>query len=100
MINFLYDKILQVSNMWKYVGIIIHSCPDLNSSWGSNTAVEVRAWISNNNPQETIDVIVLFHHYFPPSGEQPKKYILAHKSTNCRLYGNISQILLLYKIWG
>ena len=31
----------------------------------------------------------------------PKKYISSWvRSTNCRLYSNISQILLLYKAWG
>ena len=33
-----------------------------------------------------------------PSGEQPNNVI--SRTINCRLYSNISQILLLYKVWG
>ena len=45
-------------------------------------------------------MIVLFHNYFSPSGEQPKQCISAYKSeTNCWLYSDISQILLLYETW-
>ena len=42
---------------------------------------------------------VLFHDYFSPSGEQLEQRILSYKQNN-RLCSNISQILLLYKVWG
>ena len=44
--------------------------------------------------------IVMFHNYISPSGEQPQQCINSYAGTNnCRLYTNISQILLLYKTW-
>ena len=43
--------------------------------------------------------MVLFHNYFPLSGEQPKQRILAYKQNNRQLNNTISQILLLYKVW-
>ena len=48
-------------------------------------------------------LIVLYHNSFSPSGEQPKQRLLISlevRTTNCRLYSNISQILLLCKTWG
>ena len=43
-------------------------------------------------------VIVLFHNNFSPSGEQPEHRM--SYNNQLRLYSNISQILLLYKMWG
>ena len=38
---------------------------------------------------------------FSPGGEQLNNvYWLISRTTNCRLYSNISQKLLLYKVWG
>ena len=43
--------------------------------------------------------IVLFHNYFSSSGEQPNNiYKLICRTTNCLLYNNILQMLLLYKV--
>ena len=45
----------------------------------------------------------LFHSNFSPGGEQPEHRKLISScviTTNCSLYSNISQILLLYKTWG
>ena len=39
--------------------------------------------------------------FFSPSSEQLSNiYQLISRTTNCRLYSNISQILLLFKVWG
>ena len=40
--------------------------------------------------------------YFSPSGTQSEHRKISSRviTTNCRLYSNISQILLLYKTWG
>ena len=51
----------------------------------------------NNTHPKTI---VLFQSYFFPSGEQPNNvYQLISRTTYCRLYSNMSQMLMLHKVW-
>ena len=45
--------------------------------------------------------IVLFRNYIPLVVSSPNNaYYLISRTTNYRLYSNISQILLLYKVWS
>ena len=44
--------------------------------------------------------IVPFHYYFFPQQWATEQCILSYKQNNPRLYSNISQILLLYEVWG
>ena len=42
----------------------------------------------------------MFHKYFPLAVSSPNNVWAVSRTINCRLGCNISQILLLYKVWG
>ena len=52
------------------------------------------------NPMHSFIPIVLFHNDIPLAMSRPNNFSLQVMPTNCRLYSNISQMLLLYKTWG
>ena len=99
-------------NQWS-VGTLTHSLVRLGTWWHQGTFtgntqrniswVWVQKWLitASGFIRKTAGNMVAFRNSFPPSGEQPEDRKLTHEfiTTNCWLYSNISQILLLYKTW-